>query len=276
MGHRKRSGTASTRDGITLHYTVHGDEAPGRPRIVLVHSLGLAGGIWDGVAERLAEGATVVAHDCRGHGLSTKMPGPYTLETFAQDVADFLDALGWDSAHLAGASMGGNVALHTASVYSTRIRSLGLIDTTAWYGPEAPQRWEQRAQQVEKEGLATLIDFQESRWFSDAFRAQKPPAIARCRELFLANDVPSYAASCRMLGAFDLRAALPGLRMPTAIVVGEDDYATPVSMARDLHNAIPGSTLQIIPGLRHLTFVERPDIVAEALAALMNRTVSVG
>jgi 3-oxoadipate enol-lactonase len=74
-----------------------------------------------------------------------------------------------------------------------------------------------------------------------------------------------------MLGAFDLRAALPGMRMPTAIVVGEDDYATPVSMARDLHNAIPGSTLQIIPGLRHLTFVERPDSVAHAMSELMNR-----
>jgi 3-oxoadipate enol-lactonase len=92
--------------------------------------------------------------------------------------------------------------------------------------------------------------------------------------LFLANDVNCFAATCQMLGAFDLRAGLGAMRMPTAVVVGEEDYATPPAMARELNHGIAGSTLQIIPKARHLTFVERPEVVADALAALHKNPVS--
>jgi 3-oxoadipate enol-lactonase len=244
--------------------------------IVLVHSLGMTADVWDDVAERLAERVAVLTYDCRGHGASTGAPGPYSVEMFAGDLVDLLDAVGWDAAHLAGASMGGNVSLQTAILCPHRVRTLGLVDTTAWYGSDAPERWEQRARDVETQGLEPLVEFQESRWFSDRFRAQKAAPIARCREILLANDRACYAASCRMLGAFDLREGLAGLRMPAAIVVGEEDYATPVAMARQLEAAIGGATLQILPGLRHLTFVERPDIVADALSNLMSRADGVG
>jgi len=269
-----RQGTARTRDGIDLHYTIHGEDSPGRPRFVLVHSLAMAGTVWEWVAKRLAQTAVVLTYDCRGHGASTKMPGPYRLETFGHDLADLLDHLKWDRVYVAGASMGGNVSLQFSVLYPNRVRGLGLIDTTAWYGPEAGERWEQRARKAEQNGLAALIDFQEARWFSDAFRAQNSEGVVRCRSIFLANDVPSFAATCRMLGAFDLRADLPGLRMPTAIAVGEEDYATPVAMARELHSGIAGSTFQMIPGVRHLTFVECPDIIAGVLSDLLNRVSS--
>ncbi len=266
-----RQGTARTRDGIDLQYTIHGEDQPGRPRLVLVHSLAMAGSVWEWVARRLSPRATVLTYDCRGHGGSTKMPGPYRLETFGHDLADLLDCLAWDRVYVAGASMGGNVSLQFSQVYPDRVRGLGLVDTTAWYGADAPEKWEQRARKAEQGGVAALIDFQEARWFSDAFRAQNGEGVQRCRSVFLANDVPSFAATCRMLGSFDLRAGLPAMRMPTAIAVGEDDYATPVAMARGLHEGIPGSTLQILPGLRHLTFVEVPDVIGGVLTDLLNR-----
>jgi 3-oxoadipate enol-lactonase len=74
-----------------------------------------------------------------------------------------------------------------------------------------------------------------------------------------------------MLGDFDLRSKLSGLEMPTAVVVGDEDYATPPDMARVLQSGIPGATLQVIPAARHLTFVERPDVVADALSELLDR-----
>ncbi len=267
-------GTARTRDGIDLQYTIHGDDQPDRPRVVLVHSLAMAGSVWEWVAQRLTPAATVLTFDCRGHGASTKAPGPYRLETFGHDLADLLDHLTWDRAYVAGASMGGNVALQFSQLYPDRVRGLGLIDTTAWYGADAPDKWEQRARKAEQGGLAALISFQEARWFSDAFREQNSEGVQRCRSIFLANDPTSFAATCRMLGAFDLRAGLPALRMPTAIAVGEEDYATPVAMARGLHAGIAGSTLQIIPGVRHLTLVECPDVIGRVLTDLLNRVPS--
>lgn len=265
------SGTATARDGISLHYTLHGDARPKQPRVVLVHSLAMAGTVWDGVCGRLSTSATVLTYDCRGHGRSTKQHGAYRLAMFAQDLADLLDHLGWDRVHLAGASMGGNVSLEFATLFPARVSSLGLVDTTAWYGPEAAERWEQRARQAEEQGLHALLDFQETRWFTDAFRAQQDEAVVGCRTLFLANDVACFAATCRMLGAFDVRAGLPALRTPTAIVVGEEDYATPPAMAREMQSGIKGATLQVIPNARHLTFVEYPEIVAGALSELFGR-----
>jgi 3-oxoadipate enol-lactonase len=267
---RQRSGTARTGDGVTLHYTIHGGDRAEQPRVVLVHSLAMAGSVWDWVAARLAAHATVLTYDCRGHGASTRAPGPYRLETFARDLAELLDSLEWDSVDLAGASMGGNVSLQFAQLYPHRVRTLGLVDTTAWYGPDAPQKWAERAKKAEEQGLAGLLEFQQSRWFTDGFRTANSEGVVRCRSLFLANDVGCFVATCHMLGAFDLRPGLAALRMPTAIIVGEEDYATPPAMARELHQGIAGSTLQIIPRARHLTFVEKPEVVAEALAALQN------
>jgi 3-oxoadipate enol-lactonase len=87
----------------------------------------------------------------------------------------------------------------------------------------------------------------------------------------VANDIDCYAASCDLLGAADTRTALPTFKMPVAIVVGEEDYATPVAMARQLHEAIPQSTLTIIAGGRHLTPIEFPDRIASELRGLLAR-----
>jgi len=77
--------------------------------------------------------------------------------------------------------------------------------------------------------------------------------------------------TCKMLGAADLRPALAGMTMPTAILVGEEDYATPVAMAEALHRAITNSTLTVLKGARHLTPLEAPDTIAEQLSALTKR-----
>src|ERR671911_1510882 len=98
-----------------------------------------------------------------------------------------------------------------------------------------------------------LVEFQASRWFSDDFRATRPEVLQRATAVFLANDFDCYAASCALLGDVDVRSHLPALRMPVTIVVGEEDYATPVDMARQLHAAIPHSSLTILPRARHLT-----------------------
>ena len=271
---KKSYGAAAVRDGAKLQYTVHGTEQAGQPRIALVHSLGMSGAVWDGVVEHLAPRALVLTYDCRGHGASTKSPAPYLLETFANDLADLLTHVGWSSAHVAGGSLGGSVALQFAALFPERTQTLGLIDTTAWYGPEGAKNWEARAQDAEQKGLQPLVPIQHTRWFSDHFRAEHPDLVAPCTSVFLANDVACFAATCRMLGSFDLRSMLGALRIPAAIMVGEEDSATPVAMSREMESGIAGATLQIISKARHLTFVERPDVIAQALTQLMQRVAA--
>ena len=262
-------GVAVAADGCAIGYTHHC--GAGAPRLVLVHSLALDRSFWDGVVAELGGDAEVLAIDCRGHGRSGKPPGPYSLDAFADDLAAAMDAVGWDAATVVGCSMGGCVAQAFAARHPARVTALGLIDTTAWYGENAPREWRERAAKARAEGLGGLAAFQATRWFGDAFRAARPEVVAAITATFLANDLDAYAATCAMLGDADLRAHLAGLRMPVAVVVGEEDYATTPAMARAIHAAVPGSTLTVLPGARHLTPVEAPAVIAALIRPLLRR-----
>lgn len=110
-----------------------------------------------------------------------------------------------------------------------------------------------------------------TRWFSDEFPAGHGELVKRTTGVFVANDFECYAASCALLGDADLRSFLSSFQMPVAIVVGDEDYATPVAMAQQLHDAISQSTLTILPSARHLTPIERPGEIASELLALLRR-----
>jgi 3-oxoadipate enol-lactonase len=93
--------------------------------------------------------------------------------------------------------------------------------------------------------------------------------VKQCVDVFLRNDIKAYAETCRMLGNADKRADLTRFTMPTAILVGEEDYATPIAMAQALHKGIAGSSLTVLTGARHLTPLEEPQRVAAALQGLL-------
>lgn len=264
------SDLAPTRDGTRIGYTLHGDKNATN-RAVLVHSVAMDREFWRPVAERLAGKAAVLTYDCRGHGASDKPSGPYTVELFAEDLEELMDHVGWSSALVAGASMGGMVALAFASIFPKRTAALGLIDTTAWYGPDGAKDWAERADKAVRSGFSSLVEFQTARWFGDAFRAEHPEVVKRCVDVFLRNDVQAYVEACRLLGKADMRAALPRLKMPTVVVVGEEDYAAPPAMAEALHRGIAGSTYKLLSKARHLTPLEMPDVIALELEALMAR-----
>ena len=270
-------GTVTTRDGATIAYTLRA-AAPGKPNLALIHSLALDRSVWEPVVERIGDAANVLFYDCRGHGASTKSPGPYAAQQFADDLADVMKSIGWDHAVVGGASMGGSMAIAFAQAYPHLVDGLALIDTTAWYGADAPKAWGDRASKAETEGFGSMIAFQQTRWFSDAFRASHPDVGKRFGDIFLASDVAAYGATCRMLGSFDARAGLGAIAVPTEILVGEHDYATPPDMSRELAAAIPGAHLTIVPDARHLTMLEIPDdvarIVRAVLAQIQERTLA--
>jgi 3-oxoadipate enol-lactonase len=259
------------RDGAQIACEVRG-YTKASPPIVLVHSLAMDHTFWEPVASLLIGTTTVMAYDCRGHGQSDKPEGRYWVETFAADLADLVDHFNWREVVVAGASMGGCVALSYAAAFPDRVSGLGLFDTTAGYN--APDAWEERAVTAETKGLEAMVEFQTTRWFTDEFRAKRKDVVDAAVAVFLANPPRSYAQACRMLGAFDIAHALPRLRMPARIVVGEEDYATPVAMAETLHRGIARSSLTVLPKARHLTPLECPNQIAAQLQALLV-TVSV-
>jgi 3-oxoadipate enol-lactonase len=264
--------TLAVRDGTPIAFAVA--NSAGDRRVALVHSLAMGGEFWRPAVEHLSDRTSVLLIDCRGHGSSGKPAGAYSLEQFADDLSDVMDGIGWPSAVVMGASMGGSVALAFAMQHASRTDGLGLVDTTAWYGPEAPKQWEERAQRALSQGLASMVDFQKTRWFGDKFRAEHPKTVELAVETFLKTDPTAYAATCRMLGSFDLRPGLGSLKMPVRIVVGEEDYATPVDMAKAMHEGIAGSTLTVLSGRRHLTPLEDPQAIAAELERLLDEAAT--
>ena len=206
-------------------------------------------------------------------GASSKTAGPYTAEQFADDLADLLAGVGWERAIVLGASMGGSIAIQFAFSHAGMVQALGLVDTTAWYGADAPATWAERAQKAAGDGLASMIAFQQTRWFGDAFRAAHPEVVARTSDIFVRNDLAAYGALCTMLGAFDGRAYLTGFDVPVEILVGEEDYATPLDMSQELAASIRGAHLTVVPNVRHLTIIEIPDRIAELVRTLAARSV---
>ena len=170
--------------------------------------------------------------------------------------------------------MGGTVALAFGAAYPKRAQGLALVDTTAWYGANAREEWRARGEKAANEGFAAMIGFQLSRWFSDGFReahAEEVDAVAR---VFLANDVGCYQAACAMLGDADLRDTVRSFRMPVSVIVGEEDYATPLAMSQNLHDLIAGSTLTVIRGGRHLTPIQCPKEIAALLKNLARQATA--
>lgn len=159
-----------------------------------------------------------------------------------------LDAQVWE--RVVGCSMGGCVAQDFAIHYPQRTDGLVLIDTTAWYGPDAPTAWAERANHAEKNGLPALIPFQVTR---------------------VANDLDSYVATCHLLGVADLRDGLATVTKPAAVVVDEHDPATPVAMAEELVKLLDGPPLTVIAGGRHLTPLEAPETIAGVITELLSR-----
>src|SRR5947209_7843390 len=265
---------ARAQDGCSLSYRIY--PQPGKSRLVLIHSLALDSSMWDEVVTEFGGDVEILAYDCRGHGQSERKTGEYSARLFAYDLAAVLDHSEWASATIAGCSMGGCVAQAFAVEHPQRAEALALIDTTAWYGPDAPDEWRKRAEKAAETGFAAMLPFQLTRWFSDRFRTSHANKIEEVSRVFLANDLGCYQASCALLGNVDLRSSISSLQMPVSVIVGEDDFATPLSMAQEIHERIAGSTLRVIPGGRHLTPVECPEQIAVLLKHLVGTAERAG
>jgi len=248
-------------NGINIHVRIGGP--PGGTPVVMLHSLGTTGAIWDAQAAALAASFRVIRPDLRGHGLTACTPGPYSMEQLADDVAALLDGLGIHQTHVAGISIGGMIAQAFAAKFAGRAASLILVDTAMKIPP--PESWIARAATVRSEGFAPLADAVMARWVTPGFAAT--PEAEGLRAQLMRTPVEGYAGAAEAIAAADLSVSTAGLKVPALIVVGEHDAATPVTDARALHQAIAGSSLVIVPGGAHIPTVEKP---AEITAAITN------
>ncbi len=238
-------------NGASIHYRLDGPA--GAPGIVLCNSLGADLSMWDPLVPALASRHRVLRHDARGHGGSPPTPGPYSVELLAADVAALIATAGLSRPHLIGLSLGGMVALRLAAEAPGLVSSLTLCNTAARM--PRPEAYDERIGRVRTGGLAPLVDGILELWFTPRFRAAHPDAVERARRMILGTSAEGYAGACAAVRDADLRPVLSGVAVPTLVVAGTEDAATPPSAATLLAEAIPGARLLELP-VAHLSALE--------------------
>ncbi|MEV4071782.1 bifunctional 3-oxoadipate enol-lactonase/4-carboxymuconolactone decarboxylase PcaDC [Nonomuraea fuscirosea] len=257
-----------------LHYRLDGPEQ-GQP-LILGPSLGTSLRLWQPQLQALARTFRVLRYDLPGHGDSPADGKASTVDDLAELVLEVAAAEGMDGFHYAGVSIGGAIGATLAVRHPGRLRSLTMICSSARFGD--PRAWQERAALVRTQGTAPLLETAPGRWFAhtpdpglpDDRSPNGEPRTGRTLQGELLGDLAAadpagYAACCDALGAYDLRADLAAITVPTLVVAGREDPATPPPHARELADGIPGATLVELPAAAHLANVDQPARVTQAL-----------
>jgi pimeloyl-ACP methyl ester carboxylesterase len=212
-----------------------------------------------------------VAVDLRGHGLSEKPAGRYSVGLFAADVAALLRALDLAPAHILGLSLGGMVAQQLTVAHPQAVRSLVLINTLPglWPPPRQivrvglrrltpPWRTPDMAQVAERVAVDLFPDPA-----AKLFRTQAAERIA-------ANEPAAYRRATLAVARFWPGSALKRITCPTLIMAGDADRVVPDLYQARLRKALPHARFASIPGAGHACNIDRSDVVNAAVLEFLS------
>ena len=225
--------------------------------------------MWQPQIDELRRHYRVLSYDTRGHGGTDAPAPPYTLQQLGEDAVSLLDALDMDRVHWVGLSMGGMIGQCIALTQPGRFRSLSLCDTAAALPEEADPVWQERIDLARKEGMAPLAQSTLERWFTPPYLALNPPVVDVIRRHILATPVNGYIGCSEAIRRLNYLERLSEIKVPTLIMVGEDDPGTPVDTSRAMHDRIPQSKLVVLSSAAHLSNIEQAQRFNQALMAFL-------
>jgi pimeloyl-ACP methyl ester carboxylesterase len=243
-----------------LHYFASGTEDRQRPAVVLVH--GAAGHhlYWPPQVRRLP-GQRILALDLPGHGRSDGI-GHHSIRAYAHEVLDFMKALSVDAAVLVGHSMGGAIALELALREPHSVLALCLVATGARLRVDPSILRAAGQVKTYREAVDQLAARSFAAGTSKRLKELAVRRLAQVRPSVLHGDLTAS-------NAFDVRAEVSDIPVPTLILCGGEDELTPPKFSTWLHERMKASRLEIVPGAGHMLMLERPGVVADHLAGFL-------
>ena len=244
-------------NGIELYVEEHGSGEP----LLLIEGLGYASWSWFQQVEEFAQHYRTIIFDNRGVGDSDKPDEPYSIELLAQDAAGILSALGINSAHVLGVSMGGYIAQQMAITYPHFVRSLVLSCTSCGGSNSLPITQEALDSMLNVSGLTPQEVIRQglSVAFNKQFLESHLDLVEKMVLLRMEKPTPRYAWERQFAAArsFDIESKLTKIEVPTLILTGLDDHVLPSQNSFLLAERIPGAKLVTIPDAGHLFFIEK-------------------
>jgi len=250
-------------NGIQLAYS---DQGRGLP-VVFVHAFPLSRAMWAPQLTPLSSRCRTITVDLRGHGESDAPLWCYTLDQFADDLRALLDHLSLSQAVFVGLSMGGYILFAFYRRFRERVKALVLADTRAQADTEEGRTGRfNLVQTASREGVSAVADSMMPKLFSQATLQGRPDLVRQARDIIEANTLSGIASDLMAMAQRpDSTTLLKEITVPTLVIVGEQDVATPPSDARLMADGIPGSRLVVIPGAGHLANLEQPEAFNLAL-----------
>ncbi|MHB8242288.1 MAG: alpha/beta fold hydrolase [Solirubrobacteraceae bacterium] len=254
---------------IELSYERSGS---GPPLLAIMGMSGTALHWGEPFLDRLREHFYVIAYDHRGIGESTRLSGEVTIAQMAEDAHGLLAALGIDSAHVLGISMGGMIAQELALAHPESVRTLTLGCTycggegSSQAAPEVIQRLFESMSSGDR-ALAIRTGWEVN---VSAAKAADEDAWASFLAIAQRRAVSPIVimAQAQAILAHNTQSRLHELKMPTLVIHGTEDQMLPVQNGRLIASLIPGARLEILDGVGHLFFWEQPEHSAELIRAL--------
>ncbi len=253
---------------VELSYT---DAGEGHPAVLLIHGHPFNRSMWQPQLDFLKRRYRVIVPDLRGYGQSSLPAGCRVtrLETFATDNLALMDHLGIRKFVLGGLSMGGQIVLEMYRQAGDRIEALLLADTFAGQDTADRKQWRfTTADRLEREGMRAYTDAELTKMITPANAERLPDVAAHVMNMM--NTTPPSGAAAALRGRAERMDYLPTLQtigVPTLVAVGRNDEYTPVVLAEQLRNGIPGAELKVIEDAGHMPNLEQADAFNEAVGS---------
>lgn len=250
-------------NGIRLRYEIWG---VGETPLVLIHGLGSSADDWFLQLPAFAPHYRCIAVDLRGHGLSDKPAGAYSMPLFAADVVELLREISPGPAHVLGLSLGGMVAQQLAIVHPALVRSLVLLNTLPGFWPPTREIVRLGVRRLSAPWRRRTMAQQAARVVADLFPAPQHALFrAQAETRLAANDPAAYQQAMQAILRFRPGAALRGITCPVLIVAGTADRVVPAVYQARLRRALPRAEFAAVPGGGHACNIEQPDAVNTAV-----------
>ena len=230
------------------------------PCLLLLHGAVSDSRVWRVELESLSDVFTVVAWDAPGCGGSSDPPEHFRLSEYAECLELFISALGLERPHLLGHSWGSALALELYRLRPSIVKSLVLVGAYAgWAGSLPPDQVAQRlafALRIADLPPGTFEPASMLDLFSDALPENRRSELATIMSEIRPAGTRTMAHA---LAEADLRDLLPRIEAPTLLIYGDADERSSLDIANELHAAIPGSRLTVMPGLGHECYLESAE-----------------
>jgi 3-oxoadipate enol-lactonase len=232
--------------------------------LVVVHSLLTDYAAFDGVAPALAAGHRVTLLNLPGFNGSAAIEGTAGAHVaWLRQAFDAFDI--GNGAALLGNGFGGTLALAFALDHPERVGRLILCDVAAGFPEEGKQAFRVMAAKVAQGGMGAIAEIAARRVYHDAYIAKHPHVIAERRDVLLRVEPAAFQAACALLVNIDLLPRCAGLGLPTHVLYGEHDQATPPALNRAIAERVPGATIKMLAGCGHCPLLEAPGAFMAAV-----------